>query len=58
MKRIILASAILATFSAHSGLGKMDRSVTQHKTFALQTQFDFACHMNAGSVIRTSSFGH
>ncbi|PMH10470.1 trypsin-like serine peptidase [Vibrio splendidus] len=50
MKRIILASAIVATFSAHSGLGKMDRSVTQHKTFALQTQFDFACHMNAGSA--------
>lgn len=50
MKKLILASAILATFSAQAGIGKMDRSVTQHKEFALQSKFDFACHMNAGSA--------
>ena len=50
MRTIILASAILTAFSAHAGIGKMDRSVSQHKAFALQKKFDFACHMNAGSA--------
>lgn len=50
MRKLILIPACLAAFSVQAGLGKMDRSVTQHKEFALQQKFDFACQLNAGSA--------
>jgi len=52
MKKLLIATAVLASISmtANAGLARYDRSVSQHKTFALQSKFDFACAMNAGSA--------
>ncbi|MEZ8291105.1 trypsin-like serine protease [Vibrio sp. 10N.237.312.B06] len=56
MKKLLVATAVLASFSANAGLTRLDRSVQQHKEFALQTKFDFACKMNAGSATLIDPF--
>ncbi|CAK4075368.1 trypsin-like serine peptidase [Vibrio sp. 16] len=56
MNKLLIATAVLASFSANAGLGRADRSVQQHKEFALQSKFDFACHMNAGSATLIDPF--
>lgn len=56
MKKLIIATAILSSLSVHAGVGRYDRSVTQHKEFALQSKFDFACHLNSGSATLIDPF--
>ena len=58
MKKLLIATAVLASISvtATAGVGRYDRSVTQHKAFALQPKFDFACGMNAGSATLIDPF--
>lgn len=56
MKKLLIATAVLASLSVNAGLTRFDRSVQQHKEFALQSKFDFACHMNAGSATLIDPF--
>lgn len=58
MKKLLIASAVLASISmtANAGVGRYDRSVSQHKAFSLQNKLDFSCHMNAGSATLIDPF--
>lgn len=50
MKYLLLAASIAVSCSVHAGVGRLDRTIAQHKDFSLQNKFDASCHMNAGSA--------
>ncbi|EGU29299.1 trypsin-like serine peptidase [Vibrio scophthalmi] len=56
MKRLLLVLAVIVSFTTSAGSGRTDRSITQHKEFALQTKFDFACGLNGGSATLIDPF--